>query len=389
MSFSILSSVPTLVLSKSMPVIICQCTAGINVYLKKNNVLVLSELYYPDANGNVQIDYSEVIDSLLWVSIPDANIMEQQDAVASFTIILDDTQDNFIVAFTAVKGILPENYLSATEFLDANFLTSQPQALLVKYYDPQFLSYYASQNVKLMLGIKSSAGYRSVVMSNVQGGYFYSFNVQFNYLRATFCQPLERPVYFDLWVIKTNTTGDRLSFVQRYVLQNDYDSFDDLYLFENPFSGIDIIRFNGQVETRGDHQVESALFLKSYQEYDIEKKTVYAKSTGYLKNDAYTLWAKQFFESIFRFHYVNGSPKRIIVSKFEDKSIPGQLNDFSFEYYYSETDKVYLAKRSAEPLPEDSIEFTEAPKNPDFSDAFNHDFNSDFPSQDNLNNYGF
>ncbi|MCX6231165.1 MAG: hypothetical protein NTZ33_06435 [Bacteroidetes bacterium] len=352
--------------------------------LKKNGIEILNEIYYPDDTGIFSVELKNIIDSLLSVDIPTNAAFIQCNAVATFTLFVDNL---LVHTFVCVKSGVDGTPPLAINFFKSNFLTWQPQTLKVKYEETQYLTYYATQNIVVKLKfyyyqdnliISQAATYGSY-----SGGKCYSFYMKYSYLRSKLIPATIKPLYIDVWVV--NSIGSILSYVQRYQLQDNYDCFDDLFMFENSLGGIDVIRFDGLMQARDEHKISSAVFNGITKDYDLEYCRIYSKNTGYISSEAHRRWALDFFSSINRYHISEGLYRQFVLSKFDTKNSKGELNEFNFEFYYAEKLKYELYSRLTDLPAVDSDELVVAPVwvapvIPTVPYSFGHSFSASFSS---------
>jgi hypothetical protein len=306
--------------------------------LKKNGVEILNEVYYPDNTNRFKVELKEIIDSTLYISIPTNNMYQQLNAYSTFTIFIDNILSHtFIAVKSGMEGILPY----ASVFFKGNFLSWQPQLLKVKYQDPQWLTYYACVDcrirVKYYYTVNNATATQETTLYTMNTGRCYTLNMKYSHLRGYMNPPTLKPTHIEVWA--ETLAGVKLSYVQRYQLTDAYDRFDDLFMFENSLGGMDVIRFNGWMENRDEHTVSTAVFNQLTKEYELEYNRVFNKNSGYIPTEAYRKWALEFFTTINRYHIADGLNKRIVVSKYDTKNTKGELNDFSFDFSYSEEDR--------------------------------------------------
>jgi len=330
----ILSGPPSLSLSASIPPFVIQATSETVVQLYKNGDILLNEKYYPDQSGTFVIDLRFIVDAVLSLNIPTANVFLQTEAFAEFKLIAGSTSQTF----TVVKSGIDEKYFQyALGFLKQNFLTNQPRTMWVKYDDPQYLTYYTTELSKLMVLFHYDGNTQEVEIASMPSGSIYTVNVTFSYVRKKIVPVSLRPTHFDVYI--KGQYNNYLSKKQRYILTDDYDEFDDLFLFENSKGGLDTIRFCGTLESKDDHKTEIAEFTDQSREFDFEFSRIYTKYSGKLDSELLRVWASEFLTSTNRYHYFGKKYKRIIVQKFDSKAIKGELNDFSFDFFYSDVAK--------------------------------------------------
>lgn len=336
-------NIPVVNLSGNFPEVIEVLAGYQKIEIKKNGQLVLQEVYQHSGEGRIQYRLKELFDSLLTTMIPYQDVFEQTNSVADFSIqVLEGSGSPLIYTFRVVKGGVDNDDLDSENFLKANFLTWKPQVKKVKYLDPQWLSYYAASDVKLM---KQASYYENdvfmvtdpVEVYALPAGKKYTCNVKFEKLWGEYVNPESQPVAMDCWI--EDAAGTKLTYVQRYVLTDEYHEFDDLFLFENSVGGVDVIRFTGETEKEVKHEFKNALFGENTREFDITLNRPVLKNTGYFHNAYELLWTNDFLTSLNRNHYVNGLPLQISLKEYEAKSKKTVISSYSFSFVYSKQNK--------------------------------------------------
>jgi hypothetical protein len=329
----------------NIPDIIIDSADSVNFKILIGADLQLEENYDPDANNRIHIRLKNILPSLLSVAIPTDNVFEQTAAVKTFIFDVGGTTSNHVVVAGGVDATV-----DALTFLKANWLTWQLQQKRVKYADPEWLSYYATEAV----AVKVKAYFKeaepvTITLDNLTSGKFYSLNVNFQYISGLF---EGQPVYFDIWTEKAGPV--RLSFIQRYVLMNDYFDSDDVFVFGNSVGGIDTIRFTGEKQEENKFDISSALFDEDNQDYDIDFGRVFKKNTGYFASDRERVWANEFFNSILRYLVTDDGLKAVTVSEATGKFLHGDPASVNYEFSFALSRQTkYLNFARAETLPED------------------------------------
>jgi len=357
----VISYPPALNFSANVAPLVVAAGGATAFVLKKDGYEILNEVYYPDNTGKFKVELKEIIDAVLWISIPGGINYSQTNAFANFTIYIDGILVcSFVCVKSGVDGVAP----LAETFFKANFLTWQPQELKVNYEDTQYLTYFANEiiNVKLKFYYLQNGVITSHIAQygSFSGGDCYTFTMKYSYLRSKCLPTTLKPGIIEVWV--ENASGSRLSYIQRYVLEDKYNRFDDLFLFENSLGGLDVIRFTGWKESKDDHKISSAVFNNITKEYELDYSRIYSKNTGYIETEAYRKWALDFFSSVNRYHIDGGLNKRIFVQKFNTKNVVAELNDFSFDFSYSDKDKFEIYSRLSELPAIETDEFAVAPE---------------------------
>ena len=86
---------------------------------------ILSETYYPDPTGRISIDVQQVVSHYLETVLPTSNAFIQTSAKAAFVALVNGSQ---VASFSVINAGVRKLSLTATEFLQANWLTWQPQS---------------------------------------------------------------------------------------------------------------------------------------------------------------------------------------------------------------------------------------------------------------------
>lgn len=324
------------VLSLSMnlkPIIVQSTAETVTFTLKKNGEVLLSQSYQTDKNGQVQIDLRQMVHESLQTIVSDVGIVyTQADLVADFSALIDMDTVNFRV----VRGGVDRLADSATNFLTQNFLTWQPNVKPVTYYSPEFLTYYAvvAGTVRLRAyftdesgAVKSQTDY---TVTELMPGIAYTMPLQYSVVTGWLGHKL--PAYYDVWV--EDTSGQRLTYIQRYYAEDMRSEQEQWVLFENSLGGIDTFRAYGVTTLNGEHTHNIAETDECFQEYRVDTERKFQKNTGYL-NDNERKWLLDFFPSQNKYLYAGNYLRQIVVMEsnvsFTDRDIPSNYT-FAFKY---------------------------------------------------------
>ena len=324
------------VLSLSMnlkPIIVQSTAETVTFTLKKNGEVLLSQSYQTDKNGQVQIDLRQMVHESLQTIVSDVGIVyTQADLVADFSALIDMDTVNFRV----VRGGVDRLADSATNFLTQNFLTWQPNVKPVTYYSPEFLTYYAvvAGTVKLRAYFTDESGtvksQTDYTVTELMPGIAYTMPLQYSVVAGWLGHKL--PAYYDVWV--ENTSGQRLTYIQRYYAEDMRSEQEQWVLFENSLGGIDTFRAYGVTTLNGEHTHNIAETDECFQEYRVDTERKFQKNTGYL-NDNERKWLLDFFPSQNKYLYAGNYLRQIVVMEsnvsFTDRDIPSNYT-FTFKY---------------------------------------------------------
>lgn len=301
--------------------------------LKAGDKELVSQVYAPDENGVMEIDIHEIVHSFLSYSLKDiGEVYQQTNLVADFTAVIDSTEITFRVIRSGVDRLTD----SATNFLTQNFLTWQPNVKPVTYYSPEFLTYYAvvAGTVKLRAYFTDESGtvksQTDYTVTELMPGIAYTMPLQYSVVAGWLGHKL--PAYYDVWV--ENTSGQRLTYIQRYYAEDMRSEQEQWVLFENSLGGIDTFRAYGVTTLNGEHTHNIAETDECFQEYRVDTKRKFQKNTGYL-NDNERKWLLDFFPSQKKYLYAGNYLRQIVVMEsnvsFTDRDIPSNYT-FTFKY---------------------------------------------------------
>lgn len=301
--------------------------------LKAGDKELVSQVYAPDENGVMEIDIHEIVHSFLSYSLKDiGEVYQQTNLVADFTAVIDSTEITFRVIRSGVDRLTD----SATNFLTQNFLTWQPNVKPVTYYSPEFLTYYAvvAGTVKLRAYFTDESGtvksQTDYTVTELMPGIAYTMPLQYSVVAGWLGHKL--PAYYDVWV--ENTSGQRLTYIQRYYAEDMRSEQEQWVLFENSLGGIDTFRAYGVTTLNGEHTHNIAKTDECFQEYRVDTERKFQKNTGYL-NDNERKWLLDFFPSQKKYLYAGNYLRQIVVMEsnvsFTDRDIPSNYT-FTFKY---------------------------------------------------------
>ena len=307
--------------------IILSSAISVNFKIKEGAVIILEENYDPDVDNTITIRLRDILPSLLKSVIPTSNVFEQTEAYKTFTFEVDAVPTNCVVVSGGVDASI-----DALTFLKANWLSWQPQQKKVKYTDPEWISYFATEAVTVKLkAYFTDDPAETINLTSLAANKFYSLNVMFQYLSGLFTTA--QPVYFDIWT--EDATFVQLSFIQRYVLMADYFEFDDLFVFENTLGGVDTVRLTGNKEENNQFDISSVLIDEDTTDYDVEYNQVFLKNTGYFSSARERSWLNEFLNSIRRYFVTPDGLKSVTISKPEAKVDPSDSASFNYEFNFA------------------------------------------------------
>lgn len=309
--------------------------------LSVDDVVVVNEVYVADG-GIVRVPMKDIVDCFLSISVPrsDLDYMIQSLAVKKFKAEIEDT----VVEFTAVKGGISNVSESSTVFLKTQWLTLQPQEKRIVTHQPEYLSYYAAETCFVKMTVYFSDGSENETLLSLEAGNLYTVDVSYLKISGKF----ERVVgCYDVWV--ENEAGERLTYVQRYILSQS-NTETNVYLFENTLGGIDSVVFTGKFMEKIQTEGTVTTVLDESTDSDIDLNFSCEQNTGFIPSIDYARWLRGFFVSKQRYH-VSGALRRIYLRESENGFTKNSLNDFTFEFFYSKQTKYDVVTRNRDELP--------------------------------------
>lgn len=334
---------------------------------------IVKHLYVPSETNRIEVDLKNIILPLLSFNLQDVSSPYQQtNIVKSFTATVTENVDNGetkTISFTVIRAGVDHFDGDASSFLQQNFLTWQPNVKPVTYYTPEFLTYYAvvAATVKCTAYFEDGTT-QSVSLASIAAGECWTVPVQYAVIAGKCSNKL--PQYYEVWV--ENASGQRLTYIQRYVASDMKSEEEEWILFENSLGGIDTFRAYGDSENTAKHTHNVAEIEEDFEEYRVDTTREHKKNTGYLGMNE-RVWLLDFFPSTGKYIYTDNYIRRIVVTEsgvsYNAKELPSTYN---FTYKYADA-RPYLNLSRAE-LPQkvlnikvpDLVSFTVAPRLAEF-----------------------
>lgn len=271
--------------------IVVTTEARITFKLKYGSEVLIESSYDPDLNDKVEIDIKKIIQDTLISSIPVTSSIAVKD-FPSFSFSVDQGAEFVFYAFEGgVDAII------ASTWFAGNFLTWQPQTSYVTWNQPQFLSYIALAACNLKVkGYFADGTNQTILFGALAANKVNTANLQYSSLQAKFSD--KQPTYIDVWT--ENSSGQRLSYIQRFVLKNT-TADDNCFLFKNSLGGWDSVVFTGTIKNEASSDVKTFSQEDTTNEYQVDLAEKYSKNTGYFISDKHRIWIAEFFKTSERY----------------------------------------------------------------------------------------
>ena len=305
----------------------------VSFVLRQGDTEILSQRYDPPTQGYITINLRDIIHGRLSFQLKETgSIYQQLSLVADFTAVIDTTEVSFRVIRSGVDRLSD----SARNFLTQNFLTWQPTIKPVTYYSPEFLTYYAVVNgsAKMRAYFTDESGIVTsqldYTISELVAGIAYTIPLQYSVVAGLLYHKF--PAYYDVWI--EDSSGNRLTYIQRYYAENMRSEQEQWILFENSLGGVDTFRAYGSTIFNGEHTHNIAEVDEVSQEYHVDTERKFEKNTGHLNNDE-RKWLLDFFPSQVKYIYIANYLRRIVVTEsnvnYTDRELPSNYT-FTFKY---------------------------------------------------------
>ena len=299
---------------------------------------IVQHSYAPNKLGRIEVDIENIVAPLLSFELREETEPYKQPAIArKFKVVIKETEteEKQEWSFVVLRAGIDRFADAATNFLKANFLTWQPTVKPVTYYTPEFLTYYAQEDVvcKCKAYVEKNGKYEENIfpLGLLAAGAAWTIPVQYAIIAGKINA---LPSYYDVWI--ENTAGDRLSYIQRYYAADIRSEQEQWVLFENSLGGIDTFRAYGNQENTAKHTHNIAEIENVAEEYRVDTERLYKKNTGFL-NENERKWLLDFFPSLKKYIYADESIRRIVVTDsdvaYQARELP---SNFSFTYKYAD-----------------------------------------------------
>ena len=334
---TIIQSPATYNFAGNIPDLIVDTTEQLSFTLSRGGTQIVAETYTLAQNDRIVINLRNLLELL--VEVP--GYEETVTPITQYTYTLGSTSGTFYC--------LPGGHgaaVSAESFLRGNFLTWQPQTRITFYHTPHRLRYAAlAACVCKVKGYFADGSSSELSLLTMAAGNIYTMDVSFGTIRSKFDT---QPTYYDVWV--ENTTGQAMTWVQRYMLADFEAGTNDYFIFANSLGGFDTIRFSGDRKEINKLESVNAIFDDQTLEYDIDRTRSWKKYTGYIADEQLRMWVLDFFNSPQRYHLTDsGVVQRIYVSEPKLENTATEAAGYEFTYAYSRQSRYINLERAETP----------------------------------------
>jgi hypothetical protein len=326
MAITIISLPTGRCLSGNLPKIRLSADEDVRIRLMAGDKTLIDETYTPDFTDAINLDLSELVRDALSFTMPTGDVFVQPALVRPFTLLLNDDSHEF----TAIRAGVKDLTGTPEVFLKQHFLTAQEQVKDVTAGQPEWLTYYATQEVYLyMAAYAPGQPAEYIKIATLEMGKACSVNMQFNRLAALCTHYPERIAAYV--VADDDPSGRRWSRIQYYKLIG--TSAHQFFGFENSLGGFDTVRCTGEAKTLPEYTPATATINDRESVYRVDRKDARSQNTGWLSKEA-TQWLQDLFASRKTYQYNNGEWESIVLDEnpTAETSTLEDLTAFEFTY---------------------------------------------------------
>lgn len=335
-------------LTGNMKELVIQSEKPVGIILTGPGGKTLEETYYP-GNGNLMhIGLREVIEADLSFTLPSSDVFIQPRLSGSYKLSYNSLTGSGEIQFTAIRAGKLNLTESASSFLTGNFLTWQPNCKPVVYYSPEWLTYFAPVACYARLKAYWEDGTNTIVQAaQFSMNSCITLNMQYAVIVGKFNG--KRPMYYDVWI--EDTTGKRLSYVQRYIASERLGENEQWYLFENSLGGLDSLRAYGSIQDVPEYTHNLSERGNESEEYYVDVNRLHTRNTGYLTPDE-ARWLQDLFPARRKYMYAISGLLPIVLTESEGHTDSTELpSSYTFTYRLADT-RPYLDIQRRTDLPE-------------------------------------
>ncbi len=332
--------------------VILQADVSVSIKFKKNGVEFLDEQYFP-YNGKINIRMKDILNDMLSSEImyeDGYHIQENQSATIN---VLYGNQN---IEFIAISGGIGSQNIDTNVFLPKHFLTNSPQIQLANKKYKYYLSFFSALVgntllesmhtlvVRIYFKVPLPLRYIDFTFTDFSYNAIYTYIFDYDYLFHKFGSVAFDTV--DIFLItKKNIPETTTSYTHRFIFNKQDNINDDIFMFENCMGANETICFDGQMEMSENHKSTTFKILEKTSEFKTDFSKKYKKNTGFFRSEDRHKFASEFFSSKKRYHLVNGIFKEIYLINTDANSIPLSVNDYTFEFSYSEDNRYRYSSR--------------------------------------------
>lgn len=295
-------------------VVVAEIGVAVRVKLSSNDGILIDEAYWPDFNGQVVLDISDVVAQGLYLEIPDIGKDHQQTSIfKAFNLDINDGE---------ISGVFTVNGYS--KLADSRMSDIDTMRVPSDYILPLSLA-NLQQRDGISIHLQSGVILEREGLSTDGSGlgcvsHFLSLDGIDGIVAG---QRLQARL----------TVGD--SIITGPVLEVCNGKFEQ-YLFANRYGGFDNIAMDGQLMFVPELSFETGICDGAVQQVESDATYQYTQNSGYLSRKVMEI-ASELLCSPQIYHFVDGSFRPIVIIESDLQSASrDNLHSFSFKYKYAD-----------------------------------------------------
>ena len=316
---------PSFSIVGSMPI-----TAKISV----KSVEIFSGTYTPNNSNRVEIDFKDILSSLLDTTDPQLSVdnFEQSEFLRDIKVNISDEDGSIEKNFHIVNI----NAHCNIDLLQKRFLTLQPDVKPTTTEAQEFLTYfYMGDANKLVVKFYYDYNYCEVVTLykwDKATPKAVTHNVSCKkVLACSYLSSEHKKPFYDIYIVNDN--NERISMVQRYVFSEATER-DRYYLYCNSMGGIDTIIANGSLTEQPEVTYDLARNLSGLISLDSsDDHILYKQSSGNFAKRFLPLFKDFILSKRKKYVYENNTLSKIVLTHSDPQfNYYHNLISFTFDY---------------------------------------------------------
>ncbi|WP_304953024.1 hypothetical protein [uncultured Alistipes sp.] len=313
----------------------CSDPATISIQIDEQSIISNVELL-PDKTKTIIIYLRQLVRLIPPLFSPKQSDLKSYKPCPILKITIQRAGESLLQSCRLIPGGTRFDISDMTDFLDANFLTWQPQIIETTHTQPQFLTtaIQTGRAVRTTLYTKDGRAFTRTIWSSVQIG-CHQMKADFSTLWANECSLRKLdPICYDIEGYFT-VNGEVISnkpFAQRYILRPERCG-ETCFGFVNSLGSIDTLMMIGKMKLKPESENKTFMNREVETELSNSYTSYWEASTGYIDSPGMAAQYQDFLKSTNRWIYQNGEWLRIVVDEYKLEHTPRELNAYTFKYH--------------------------------------------------------
>lgn len=316
------------------PIIFTSTKTQVTVTLMIGLEIVVEEKYNPlNAATPIRLKYDTLIDGLQDVSLPDQiNISKHPKGITAYKLTIVDSDDTKQIDFICIKGYYYPQPIDLNFYFSTNWLNVGITRQHVRTHQPVYLSAYPQEEVT----VKVDCVFDDQTTGTFILGKLVSKELQSIHVSPYIIQQKSIKKLSEYTIYAVNATNLLRLRKQHYIVEFYNTYTDDFFLFQNRLGGWDSLLMTGQLDDEFKNSPLTALFDDQLKSYGNTQSRTVTKNTGYITNHQQRQLVVGFAFSMKQYHVLEGATRLINLSDAKVGITKNNLNNFDFEFNYSD-----------------------------------------------------